>query len=282
MCKSCPPCLWEKSWWCCCWVVCSLQCAGVLVVKVYDWQECVSRAKWAFTLSEQGGGCCVRNMCPIFLCDITGHCVHSAVTHHQHHHQHLPSGGAGRRAGAAEAGEEGWAGRGGVWEVCWCFFVFFFLSAWTKFCHVVYKITCFPSACVLMWHGCTLQELAGRVRGQRLQQQHSVHSCLLRGAVCRGHLHHHRRALWTDHQQTLHNEGEVCSSDGVALHIHWHFNAAFQYPFFYTVWYAKNIFSLSNAVCRKYKNVSSHHSLHAFLPMLTHNPLRSCGYVTSP
>lgn len=51
--------------------------------------------------------CCVRNMCPIFLCDITGHCVHSAVTHHQHHHQHLPSGGAGRRAGAAEAGEEG-------------------------------------------------------------------------------------------------------------------------------------------------------------------------------
>lgn len=56
MCKSCPPCLWEKSWWCCCWVVCSLQCAGVLVVKVYDWQECVSRAKWAFTLSEQGGG----------------------------------------------------------------------------------------------------------------------------------------------------------------------------------------------------------------------------------
>lgn len=149
MCKSCPPCLWEKSWWCCCWVVCSLQCAGVLLVKVYDWQECVSRAKWAFTLSEQGGGCCVRNMCPIFLCDITGHCVHSAVTHHQHHHQHLPSGGAGRRAGAAEAGEEGWAGRGGVWEVCWCFFVFFFLSAWTKFCHVVYKITCFSfSMCV--------------------------------------------------------------------------------------------------------------------------------------
>lgn len=162
------------------------------------------------------------------------------------------------------------------------FLFFFFFQLEPSSVMLCTKSLAFPSACVLMWHGCTLQELAGRVRGQRLQQQHSVHSCLLRGAVCRGHLHHHRRALWTDHQQTLHNEGEVCSSDGVELHIHWHFNAEFQYPYFYTVWYAKNIFSLSNAVCRKYKNVSSHHSLHAFLPMLTHNPLRSCGYVTSP
>lgn len=281
MCKSCPPCLWEKSWWCCCWVVCSLQCAGVLLVKVYDWQECVSRAKWAFTLSEQGGGMlCEKHVSDFSLWHyrtLCALCCHAPPTP-------PPTPPIWR------SGKESWSCRG--WRrrmsrarrrlrgvlVFFCFF----LSAWTKFCHVVYKITCFPSACVLMWHGCTLQELAGRVRGQRLQQQHSVHSCLLRGAVCRGHLHNHRRALWTDHQQTLHDEGEVCSSDGVELHIHWHFNAAFQYPYFYTVWYAKNIFSLSNAVCRKYKNVSSHHSLHAFLPMLTHNPLRSCGYVTSP
>ena len=223
MCKSCPPCLWEKSCWYCCWVVCSLQCAGVQLVKVYDWQECVSRAKWAFTLSEQGGG--MLTVYLIFFCDITGHCVHSAVTHHQHH-QHFPSGGAWRRAGAAEAGEEGRAGRGGIWEV-WCFYVFFLEPSSVMSCT---QSLVFPSACVFMWHGCTLQELAGRVCGQRLQQQHSVHSRLLRGAVCRGHLHHHRRALWADDQQTLHDEGEVRSGDGVELHIHWHLNTALQHP----------------------------------------------------
>lgn len=64
-----------------------------------------------------------------------------------------------------------------------------------------------PVMFVPLWGWCIFQELAGGVSGQRLQQQHCIHRSLLRGPVCRGNLHHHRRTLWPDSLQTLNNKG---------------------------------------------------------------------------
>lgn len=81
-------------------------------------------------------------------------------------------------------------------------------------CHMHKKFTsvCLQHVCLSDKGMFFLQELAGRVGGQRLQQQHSVHSRLRRGPVCRGHLHGHRGALRSPGQQTLDSEGEVRSS----------------------------------------------------------------------
>ena len=131
-------------------------------------------------------------------CDITGHCVHAAVTYHHHH----PSGGAGHRAGAAEAGEEGRARGGGIWEVT------FYSSSQMISCQTENKLLSASSMNSFSWPRCFLQELAGGVSGQWLQQQHSIHSSLFRGTLCRGHLHHHWRALWSDNKQALYSKGK--------------------------------------------------------------------------
>lgn len=202
------------SLWCGCAWLCSktASClpAGLQLVKLLQLTRMFLRrqTEWRKDGGRWGGRDGLSGDELTLFCHVPG-CMFSAVTHlYQHLHQHQqPPGGAGGRAGAAQAGEEGRApGGGAVWEVAPLFVSRVPVPAAAASERVTVAVFCFVFLYVIDVI-MSPQELAGGVGGQRLQQQYGLHRRLLRGPVRGGRLRRQRRALWPDDRQTLHREG---------------------------------------------------------------------------